>query len=156
MIRDEEFPIDPFYYREKVVRMRQFSDWFNREYKRWSRSQPGEEDFLAFCELLGYLPAIVLSWLQGDSVPQGAELLSIAGVFGTKVYSLLGQPEPDPELIKIYNSFAHLTGEHRSRLALALWEVEQRLDKEQIPINSPQARSVIEDVFSKWGFQYSG
>ena len=69
--------------------MSKFSDWFKRAYKQWSRSQPGEEDFLAFCDLLGYSPAIVLNWLQGDSLPQGAELLSIAGVFGTKVYSLL-------------------------------------------------------------------
>ena len=78
--------------------MSKFSDWFNKAYNKWRKSQPGEEDFLAFCDLLGYSPAIVLSWLQGNSIPQGAELLSIAGLFGTKVYSLLGQPEPDPEL----------------------------------------------------------
>ena len=112
--------------------MTQFSDWFKRAYKKWDRSQPGEEDFLAFCDLLGYPPAIVLGWLQGDSIPQGAELLSIASLFGTKVYSLLGQPEPDPELVKIYNSFSHLSGESRSKLALALYEVELRLKAEKL------------------------
>ena len=131
--------------------MSKFPDWFNRAYKRWSRSQPGEEDFLAFCDLLGYSPASVLSWLQGISIPQDAELLSIAGLFGTKVYSLLGLPGPDPELVKIYNSFSHLTGEYRGKLAQALFEVEQRLTKENIPVESIEAKMIIEVVFNKHG-----
>ncbi len=130
--------------------MSKFPDWFKRAYKQWSRSQPGEEDFLAFCDLLGYSPAIVLNWLQGDSIPQGAELLSIAGLFGTKVYSLLGQPEPDPELVKIYNSFSHLSGESRSKLALALYEVELRLKAEKLSIKSNQAKEIFEEIFAKY------
>lgn len=130
--------------------MSKFPDWFKRAYKQWSQSQPGEEDFLAFCELLGYAPAIVLNWLQGDSIPQGAELLSIAGLFGTKVYSLLGQLEPDPELVKIYNSFSHLSGESRSRLALALYEVELRLKAEKLSIKSNQAKEIFEEIFAKY------
>ena len=130
--------------------MSKFPVWFKRAYKQWSRSQPGEEDFLAFCDLLGYSPAIVLNWLQGDSIPQGAELLSIAGLFGTKVYSLLGQLEPDPELVKIYNSFSHLSGESRSRLALALYEVELRLKAEKLSIKSNQAKEIFEEIFAKY------
>jgi transcriptional regulator with XRE-family HTH domain len=135
--------------------MSQFSDWFNREYKHWSRSQPGEEDFLTFCAILGYLPARVLSWLQGDSEPQGAELLSIAGIFGTKVYSLLGQPEPDPELVKIYNSFLHLTGEYRSKLALALWEAQIEMYQKGVTANSEEAKPILSEAFKKWGFEAS-
>jgi hypothetical protein len=130
--------------------MSKFPDWFKRAYKQWSQSQPGEEDFLAFCELLGYAPAIVLNWLQGDSIPQGAELLSIAGLFGTKVYSLLGQLEPDPELVKIYNSFSHLSGESRSKLALALYEVELRLKAEKLTVKSNQAKEIFEEIFAKY------
>lgn len=135
--------------------MSKFPDWFKRAYKQWSQSQPGEEDFLAFCELLGYAPAIVLNWLQGDSIPQGAELLSIAGLFGTKVYSLLSQPEPDPELLKIYNSFSHLSGESRSKLALALYEVELRLKAEKLSVKSNQAKEILEVVFAKYGLNES-
>ena len=135
--------------------MSKFPNWFKRAYKQWSQSQPGEEDFLAFCELLGYAPAIVLNWLQGDSIPQGAELLSIAGLFGTKVYSLLGQPEPDPELMKIYNSFSHLSGESRSKLALALYEVELRLKAEKLSVESNQAKEIFEVVFAKYGLNES-
>ena len=134
--------------------MSKFPDWFKRAYKQWSQSQPGEEDFLAFCELLGYAPAIVLNWLQGDSIPQGAELLSIAGLFGTKVYSLLGQPEPDPELVKIYNSFSHLKGEFRGKLAQALYEVEQRLSEKKISVASTEAKAIIDMVFMKHGLNY--
>lgn len=134
-----------------VNHMQQFSDWFQKEYKHWCQSQPGEEDFLAFCDLLGYSPAIVLRWLHGGSVPQDAEILSIAGIFGTMVYALLGQPEPDPELLKIYNSFSHLTGEFRGKLAQALYEVEQRLSEEKISVASTEAKAIIDMVFMKHG-----
>jgi len=132
--------------------MTQFSDWFKRAYKQWSRSQPGEEDFLAFCNLLGYPPAVVLGWLQGDSIPQGAELLNIAGLFGPNVYSLLGQPEPDPELMKIYNSFSHLSGESRSKLALALWEAQIEMQQSEIASNSDEAKIILREVLDRWGF----
>jgi transcriptional regulator with XRE-family HTH domain len=131
--------------------MSKFPNWFKRAYKQWSRSQPGEEDFLAFCDLLGYSPAIVLKWLQGDSMPQGAEILSIAGVLGTKVYEILGQAAPDPELVKIYNSFSHLKGEFRGKLAQALYEVEQRLSEKKISVASTEAKAIIDMVFMKHG-----
>jgi transcriptional regulator with XRE-family HTH domain len=133
--------------------MSKFPVWFKRAYKQWSRSQPGEEDFLAFCDLLGYSPAIVLNWLQGDSIPQGAELLSIAGLFGTKVYSLLSQPEPDPELVKIYNSFSHLTGEYRVKLAHALWEAQTEMSQKGVTVRSEESKSILSQVFKKWGFE---
>jgi len=131
--------------------MSKFPVWFKRAYKQWSRSQPGEEDFLAFCDLLGYSPAIVLNWLQGDSIPQGAELLSIAGLFGTKVYSLLGQSEPDPELLKIYNSFSHLTGEYRGKLAQAIWEAQLEMHKKSVTANSEEAKIILSEAIKKWG-----
>jgi hypothetical protein len=135
--------------------MSKFSDWFKREYKRWGRSQPGEEDFLAFCTLLDYSPATVLSWLQGDSIPQGAELLSIAGVFGVKVYSLLNQPEPDPELLQVFHSFAHLTGEYRGKLAQALWEAQTEIQHKGVNASSEEAKPILAEVFKKWGFESS-
>ena len=106
---------------------------------------------MAFCDLLGYSPAIVLNWLQGDSMPQGAEILSIAGVLGTKVYEILGQAAPDPELVKIYNSFSHLKGEFRGKLAQALYEVEQRLSEKKISVASSEAKAIIDMVFLKHG-----
>ena len=105
---------------------------------------------MAFCDMLGYPPSIVLGWLQGDIVPQGSEILSIAGVFGMKVYSLLNQQEPDPELLKIYHSFSHLNGEYRSKLALALYEVELRLKQENLTVKSSEAKEIFECVFLKY------
>jgi len=136
--------------------MSKFPDWFNKAYKRWSRSQPGEEDFLAFCDLLGYSPATILSWLQGILVPQDAEILSIAGVLGTKVYEILGQPAPDPELLKIYNSFSHLTGEFRGKLAQALWEAQTEMHQKSVIANSEEAKIILSETFRKWGFEASG
>ena len=133
--------------------MSEFSAWFTTEYQEWVRSQPGEEDFLAFCDLIGYSPAIVLRWLQGDSIPQDAEILSIADIFGTEVYSLLGQPEPDPELLKIYASFTHLTGDYRSKLAHALLEAQTEMQSKRLTATSEEAKPILKTAFTKWGFE---
>ena len=133
--------------------MSNFPAWFNRAYKRWSRSQAGEEDFIAFCDLLGYPPSKVLGWLHGEFLPEGSEILSIAGTLGTEVYQVLDLPKPDPELIKIFESFAHLNGQDRSNLALALLDVERILKKDNISTNSPEAKEIIKITFEKYGLR---
>ena len=133
--------------------MSNFPAWFNREYKRWSRSQAGEEDFIAFCDLLGYPPSKVLGWMHGEFIPEGPEVLSIAGILGVEVYQALDLPKPDPELIKIYGSFAHLTGQDRSNLALALFEVERILKEDKISTKSTEAKEIIKNTFEKYGLR---
>jgi len=136
--------------------MSNFPDWFKREYRRWSRSQPGEEDFLAFCSLLGYTPETVLSWLHGESTPQNGEVLSIAGMFGVKVYKVLGLPEPDKEILNAYASFSNLAGELRSKAAHALWEADVEIKNNKISPQSDEAKAIIAKTFDKWGFAVSG
>ena len=131
--------------------MSNFPAWFNRAYKRWSRSQAGEEDFIAFCDLLGYPPSKVLGWLHGEFLPEGSEILSIAGTLGTEVYSTLGLPAVDAELLKIYHAFSHLHGEFRSRLAQALWEAEIEMKEKGISASSPDAGGILSATFTKWG-----
>ena len=133
--------------------MSNFPAWFTRAYKRWSRSQAGEEDFIVFCDLVGYQPAKVLGWLHGEFLPEGSEILSIAGTLGTEVYQVLDLPKPDPELIKIFESFAHLTGQDRSNLALALLDVERILKKDNISTNSPEAKEIIKITLEKYGLR---
>lgn len=133
--------------------MSNFPAWFNRAYKRWSRSQAGEEDFIAFCDLLGYPPSKVLGWLHGEFLPEGPEVLGIAGILGIKVYQVLDLPKPDPELIKIFESFAHLNGQDRSNLALALLDVERILKKDNISTNSPETKEIIKITFEKYGLR---
>ena len=132
--------------------MSKFPTWFNRAYTRWNRSQPGEEDFLAFCDLLGYLPSKVLAWLHGESVPEGPEVLSIAGTFGSNVYEVLDLQKPDPELLKIYHSFSHLTGDYRSKLSHALWEAQAEVNFKGFTFHSEEAKIILSNVFKKWGF----
>jgi len=133
--------------------MSNFPAWFNRAYKRWSRSQAGEEDFIAFCDLLGYPPSKVLGWLHGEFLPEGSEVLSIAGILGIKVYQVLDLPKPDPELIKIYGSFVHLTGQDRSNIALALLEVDRILKEDNISSISPAAKEIVKNTFEKYGLR---
>lgn len=131
--------------------MSKFPAWFNRAYKRWSRSQPGEEDFLAFCDLLGYSPSKVLAWLHGESVPEGPEVLSIAGTLGSNVYEVLDLQKPDPELLKIFHSFSHLTGDYRSKLTYALWEAQTEINNKGVAFDSEEAKIILANVFLKWG-----
>lgn len=131
--------------------MSNFPAWFNRAYKRWSRSQPSEEDFIAFCDLLGYLPSKVLGWLHGEFLPEGPEILSIAGTLGTEVYSTLDLPEVDPELLKGFHAFSHLRGEFRSRVAQAIWEAEKEMNEKGILASSPEAGGILSASFTKWG-----
>ena len=134
--------------------MSNFPAWFNRAYKRWSRSQAGEEDFIAFSDLLGYPPSKVLGWLHGEFLPEGSEILSIAGTLGTEVYSILGLPAVDPELIKIYHAFSHLHGEFRSRLAQALWEAEKEIEQKRILSNSEEAKAILKDALTRAGLAH--
>jgi len=131
--------------------MSNFPAGFNRAYKRWSRSQAGEEDFVAFCDLLGYPPSKVLGWMHGEVLPEKPEVLSIAGILGVEVYQVLDLPMPDPELLKIYGSFSHLSGQDRSNLALALFEVERILKEDKISTKSTEAKEIIKNTFEKYG-----
>ncbi len=131
--------------------MSNFPAWFNRAYKRWSRSQAGEEDFIVFCDLLGYPPSKVLGWLHGEFLPEEPEVLSIAGIFGTDIYEVLDLPKPEPQLLKIYKSFAHLTGENRGKIAHALWEAQIEMSKKGVTATSEEAKSILSEAFKKWG-----
>jgi len=131
--------------------MSNFPAWFNRAYKRWSRSQAGEEDFIAFSDLLGYPPSKVLGWLHGEFLPEGPEILSIAGTLGIDVYKVLDLPKPEPELLKLYYRFSHLRGQDRSKLVLAIFEVERLLKEDNISSSSPEATEIIKNVFEKYG-----
>jgi len=131
--------------------MSNFPAWFNRAYKRWSRSQAGEEDFVAFCDLLGYPPSKVLGWMHGEVLPEKPEVLSIAGILGVEVYQVLDLPKPDPELLKIYGSFSRLSGQDRSNLALALLEIEKIFEEDNISTKSPEAKEIIKSTFEKYG-----
>jgi hypothetical protein len=148
--------INPITLNDIVPLMPKFTDWFNRQYIRWVRSQPRAEDFLAFCSLLGYPPETVVDWIEGETIRQGPEVLSIASLFGVKVYQTLDLTEPDEELLKIYKSFSHLSGEYQSRVAHAIWEADVEMKQSQVLPESEEAKAVRTKAFEKWGFNVSG
>lgn len=135
--------------------MSKFSDWFTKEYRRWNRTQPGEENFLAFCSQLGYTPETVLAWMSGGALPQNGEVLSIAGFFGPAVYSVLGLAEPDPALLDSFAPFAQLPGEQRSLAARALYEADLEIKERRLEARSEEARSILIASFEKYGFDIS-
>lgn len=135
--------------------MPNFPEWFKREYRQWCQSQPGGEDFLAFCSHVGYSPDTILAWIKGESIPQGGEVLNLAWLFGIEVYQALGLDEPDPELMKVYQSLSKLVGELRGKAANALWEADGEIKRREIPPESDQAKVILLNVFNKFGFSIS-
>lgn len=89
--------------------------------------------------------------MHSEFLPEEPEVLNIAGILGVEVYQALDLSKPDPELIKIFESFAHLTGQDRSNLALALLEVERILKKDNISTKSPEAKEITKNTFEKYG-----
>ncbi len=68
---------------EKAVR---FSKWFFRKYRQWVRSRPDkQEDFLGFSNMLGYPLYMVSDWMSGEKIPQGPQILCVAGFLGNHV-----------------------------------------------------------------------
>ncbi|OPX81763.1 MAG: hypothetical protein A4E52_02160 [Pelotomaculum sp. PtaB.Bin013] len=89
--------------------------------------------------------------MQGEFLPEKPEVLSIAGILGVEVYQVLDLPKPDPELLRIYGSFSHLSGQDRSNLALALLEIEKIFEEDNISTKSPEAKEIIKSTFEKYG-----
>ncbi len=135
--------------------MSKFSDWFTKEYRRWNRTQPGEEDFLAFCSQLGFTPETILAWMHDKSVPQNSEVLSLSGFFGPIVYKVLGLSDPDPALLQSFASFAHIPGEQRSLAAQALFEADLEIKARRLEAKSEEAKNIIFASFEKYGFDIS-
>ena len=131
--------------------MPSFHEWFQKKYHQWVKSQPGEEDFLAFCDLLGYPSLKISRWLEGKTTPQGPEVLSIASLLGMEIYDVLELPKPDPELLEIFDSFPHLAGDFRGKLAEAILEAETELERRQLSIKSPEGQAIFIEAFQKWG-----
>ena len=92
--------------------------------------------------------------MHSEFLPEGSEILSIAGTLGKAVYSTLGLPAVDPELMKTYHAFSHLHGEFRSRLAQALWEAEKEIEQKRILSNSEEAKAILKDAFTRAGLAH--
>jgi len=80
----------------------------------------------------------------------------VAGLFGVKVYKVLGMLEPDRELLKTFNSFSNLAVELRSKAAHALWEADVEIKQKQLHPESDEAKAIFDKAFDKWGFTISG
>ena len=131
-----------------------FTKWFKRKHTQWVRSQPGKkDDFLGFCEFLGYPPAKVLDWMNGSNIPQDTEVLCLAGLFGMEIYQLLCIPEPDPKILENFQAFGNLSGKHRAQIAQAIFESQTEIEQRGIAFNSEDAKKIFADVFQKWGFE---
>ena len=129
-----------------------FQEWFSKVYQDWCRNLSGKEDFLAFCDFLGYPPYKVLEWLQGEEIPRGAEVLNLAANFGCEVYRTLNLEPPNPEILKIFTKFPHLDGDERSRLSIALYEIQQRAQEEGLSFTSPEGKSLVKSILTRAGW----
>jgi hypothetical protein len=137
---------------EKAVR---FSKWFYRKYRQWVRSRPDkQDDLLGFSDMLGYHHYLVLDWMSGRKIPQGPQILCVAGFLGNHIYKILDLPRPDPVLIATFQSLGHLPGSFRSgafrvKLSQAVIEAQVIIHQKGIPAKSDEAKEIYASVFEK-------
>jgi hypothetical protein len=135
--------------------MSNFADWLNRAYKRWCKTQPGEEDFLGFCDYIGVEPWKVLEWMRGVSEPQNGEVLCLAGIFGVDVFNILGLAKPDLELMRTYHSYSYPGMEIRNKVASTLWEAYVEITQKKLAPESMEAKAILTKSCEKLGFLVS-
>ena len=129
-----------------------FTKWFLKAYKQWCKKEVGEEDFIGFCFHLGYPPYKVLDWQNGNAVPSGSEVLSIADLLGIEVYTVLGLEKPDQELLDIFDKFSHFKGELRGNLSQALYEANLEIESNNLSNDTEGMKAIVQKTMKKWGF----
>lgn len=73
-----------------------FRAWFNEQWAEWDKRQQRRTTQQELADYLGITRASVAQYARGGQVPNGENLEKIAGVFGSKVYEILGAKPPMP------------------------------------------------------------
>lgn len=135
--------------------MATIKDWLAQKFTAWEKTQGSRQSYYAFARHLGVSQSGLGAWMNGDSVPGGDELITIADKLGPEVYDVLGLPRPNAEVQRITVSFASLPPDIRQRLTSAISEVDQALRQQRLRPEDAAARPVALAVLEKWGFRYT-
>lgn len=135
--------------------MATLKDWLNLKFNDWEKTQGRSQSYYAFARYLQVSQSGLSQWMTGGSIPAGEDLLNLASKLGPEIYDVLGLPRPNAEVQRITVSFASLPTDIRQRLTSAIVEVDETLRQEHLRPDSPEARQIVINILTKWGFHYS-
>lgn len=93
-----------------------FSTLLERKYLEW-QIKVGRRSQQEFADYLGVKRASVTMWLNGDHLPERANIDKVANILGPEVYDAFDLPRPNPYLQEINQLFPNLSPEHQRKLA---------------------------------------
>lgn len=135
--------------------MATLKDWLNLKFNDWEKTQGHSQSYYAFARHLQVSQSGLSQWMTGGSIPAGEDLLNLASKLGPEIYDVLGLPRPNAEVQRITVSFASLPTDIRQRLTGAIVEVDETLRQEHLRPDLPEARQIVINILTKWGFRYS-
>lgn len=94
-----------------------FTVLLERKFLEWQLQSGGRKSQAEFATHLGVKRTSLTMWMNGDHLPERANVDQLAKVLGIEVYDALDLPRPNPYLQKINQIFEKLSPEHQQKLA---------------------------------------
>ena len=116
--------------------MEDFKTWFEKKYIEWLSKRGRRGSIREFSEWLGISQSLVANWIGGHRKPgpDYADKIAISFGYDMTVYTLLGLPKPDKDLLWAKKKYPKMTPAQRKRFADILNEVE---DDGEEPASNP-------------------
>ena len=135
--------------------MKTLPDWLEQKFLEWEKSEGSHQTYYSFARYLDVGHSTLTLWISGTAVPQGEDLEKVASKLGPEIYEILIAPAPGP-LATITANFHLLPAAFQSRLASAVAETAQVINRAGLNPESIEAKRLAIRIFEKWGFSISG
>lgn len=123
-----------------------FAQFLVTKFREWEKAKGGRQSLTSFARYLGVKQPTLTRWMQGDNVPDAANLDILARRLGNEVYDILGYSRPKEIAVD------QLPVKLRERLDIAIREISETLISKGIEPDSELGTSVTISVLKKYGF----
>jgi hypothetical protein len=127
-----------------------FGDWLNRKYLEWQLQEGHKRSVKSFGVYLGIPQTTLSEYMNNKYQPKGEYLGLIAKKLGPEAYDILGLERPLPREVDLAGALAFL-GSTGGVFAAALEEVKSEILDKGIQTDSPEFKTIMSRIFSKYG-----
>jgi len=132
-----------------------FSEWITQKYIEWRDKKTGRPASIAeFAKLFGASQQLMSNWMKkGGMIPKHKRFIdALVKLYGNEVYEVLDLPRPEGEPRAALLA-AGFPVDFIDDLLTAREEYTAELVSKGIETDSPEARSIIKEVFARHGIQ---